>query len=194
MKKIICVMMLAMMMTSLAGCGDSSGAKTGSSNGSNTVQNVLEQQMTDVAQETEEATIPAVEETEEAAPVEAAGDSDYDVDLTKLSSTMVYSEVYDMMSEPDKYLGKKVRVVGQFALYQGVDSNGAAIPDQLYYACVIADATACCSQGIEFILGGDAVYPDDYPDVKDIITVSGIFETYEEDGYRYAHLVDAVLE
>lgn len=29
-----------------------------------------------------------------------------DVDLTVLSSTMVYAEVYDMVNTPDNYLGK----------------------------------------------------------------------------------------
>ena len=37
-----------------------------------------------------------------------------DVDRTTLSSTMVYSEVYNMMSEPDGYLGKTVKMDGSF--------------------------------------------------------------------------------
>ena len=32
---------------------------------------------------------------------------DVDLDLTKLSATMVYSEIYNMMVSPDKYVGKK---------------------------------------------------------------------------------------
>ena len=32
----------------------------------------------------------------------------FDVDLTNLSSTMVYSEVYNMMSTPENYIGKTV--------------------------------------------------------------------------------------
>ena len=44
----------------------------------------------------------------------------FDVDLTVLSSTMVYSEVYDMMASPDDYPeeGGEVCVIGTFDTYQ----------------------------------------------------------------------------
>ena len=116
-----------------------------------------------------------------------------DVDLTALSSTMVYSEVYSMMSFPDNYIGKTVKMKGQFAVYQATDENGAFIPDQIYFACVIADATACCSQGLEFILAGEHSYPDDYPELGTEVTVTGTFELYEENGYQYCRLGNAVL-
>lgn len=116
-----------------------------------------------------------------------------DVDLTKLSSTMVYSEVYNMMYTPDDYVGKTIKMEGQFAIYQATDENGALIPDQIYFACVIADATACCSQGLEFVLAGEHTYPNDYPELGSEITVTGTFELYEEDGYQYCRLVDAEM-
>ena len=112
----------------------------------------------------------------------------YDVDLTKLSSTMVYSEVYNMMTAPDDYIGKKIKMSGNFGVYHDESTN------KYYYACLIADATACCSQGIEFVLDGDYSYPDDYPDINSIITVTGIFDTYEENGYTYCQLINAQLE
>ncbi len=116
-----------------------------------------------------------------------------DVDLTTLSSTMVYSEVYNMMVSPESYVGKTVKMNGQFALYQSVDANGNLIPDQIYFACVIADATACCSQGLEFVLAGEHSYPDDYPELGTEVTVTGTFELYEENGYQYCRLGNAVL-
>ena len=117
-----------------------------------------------------------------------------DVDLTQLSSTMVYSEVYNMMTEPDTYMGKTVRMNGQFAIYQMVDENNEIIPGKLYFACVIADATACCQQGLEFVLSGEHTYPEDYPELGTEITVTGTFGTYEEGGYRYCQLTEAKLE
>lgn len=114
-----------------------------------------------------------------------------DVDLTALSSTMVYSEVYSMMSFPDNYIGKTVKMQGQFAVYQATDESGAFIPDQIYFACIIADATACCAQGLEFALAGKPVYPDEYPELGAEITVVGTFEWYEEDGCRYYRLGNA---
>lgn len=111
---------------------------------------------------------------------------DVDVDLTKLSSTMVYSEVYDMTNTPENYLGKTVRMSGAFSVYEGDSRN--------YYACIIADAAACCEQGIEFILTDGHAYPDDYPEPGEIVTVSGVFDTYEEDGFYYCQLIDAKME
>lgn len=116
-----------------------------------------------------------------------------DVDLTALSSTMVYSEVYSMMSFPDDYIGKTVKMKGQFAVYQATDENGAFIPDQIYFACVIADATACCSQGLEFALAGEHTYPDDYPELGSEITVVGTFEPYEDSGCLYCRLGNAAF-
>jgi len=108
----------------------------------------------------------------------------FDVDLTLMSSTMVYSEVYNMMAMPDDYVGKTVRMKGTFAAYPGEDRN--------YYVCFIADAAACCQQGMEFVLDGEYVYPDDYPAEGTEITVSGVFDTYYEGEYmRYCQLIDA---
>lgn len=122
-----------------------------------------------------------------------AAEGGIDLDLTTLSSTMVYSEVYNMLTMPEEYLGKTVKMSGQFALYQATDESGEAIPDQIYFACVIADATACCSQGIEFVLTGNPVDLDDYPPLGSEITVVGEFRTYMEGQYQYCHLINAEL-
>ena len=110
-----------------------------------------------------------------------------DLDLTQLSSTMVYSEVYNMMEAPEKYVGKKVKMAGNFAVYTDAENN------KNYYACLISDATACCAQGIEFEWKGEHTFPDDYPDENTEISVIGVFETYEENGYSYCRLKDAEM-
>lgn len=116
-----------------------------------------------------------------------------DVDLTALSSTMIYSEVYNMVTTPSDYIGKTVKMSGQFALYNATDANGEIIPEQTYYACVIADATACCQQGLEFVPQGNPAYPDDFPEIGSEITVTGTFETYYEGENMYCHLVNAKM-
>lgn len=110
----------------------------------------------------------------------------FDIDLTSLSSTMVYSEVYNMMYTPDDYVGKTVKMTGTFAVGVGEERN--------YYACLIADALACCSQGIEFVWDGEHSYPDDYPEPGASITVTGVFDTYYEGDYVYCQLIDAELD
>ncbi len=98
---------------------------------------------------------------------------------------MVYSEVLHMMESPDDYLGKTVRMRGSFAYGQG--------DDRYYFACLIADATACCSRGIEFVLKDARVFPDEYPAVGKEITVTGVFDTYYEGDFRFCQLIDASM-
>lgn len=112
------------------------------------------------------------------------GTDEIDVDLTQLSSTMVYSEVYAMVYEPQAYLGKTVKMKGLFTAFEG-DAG------KVYFNCIVQDATACCAQGLEFELSDRYVYPDDYPQPGEEITVQGTFDMYEEehDGNSYYYLV-----
>ena len=115
-----------------------------------------------------------------------------DVDLTVLSSTMVYSEVYNMLYfYTEDYYGKNVKMTGQFNVYQWVDESGIVADMPVAYACIISDATACCAEGVEFVLEGDYTYPDDYPELGTEITVIGEFQSYEENGVTWYHLVNA---
>ncbi len=119
--------------------------------------------------------------------VEDSSSGDYDVDLTQLSSGMVYGQVYDMVYNPDDYVGKKIKAKGPFSYFKD-DVTGNE-----YFAVVISDATACCSQGIEFVLDGTHVYPDDYPELGTEITVTGDFTYYTEDMMTYCQLQHAQL-
>ncbi|MBQ8117911.1 MAG: hypothetical protein IJ147_07645 [Lachnospiraceae bacterium] len=62
-----------------------------------------------------------------------------------------------------------------------------------YYACIIQDATACCAQGMEFVLTEDYHYPEDYPEEGQEIAVVGIYDTYMEGDYKFCTLRNAVL-
>ena len=118
---------------------------------------------------------------------ETSASDSVDVDLSTLSTTMMYSEVSNMYSTTDDYIGKTVKMSGQFTVYD--DGNGG-----YFTAVTIQDNTQCCSQGLEFRLKGDAKYPDDYPEADSEITVVGTFETYEEGDATYACLMDAEIE
>ncbi|MBR1739623.1 MAG: hypothetical protein IJ737_04950 [Ruminococcus sp.] len=112
---------------------------------------------------------------------------DIDIDLTGMDSNMVYAQVFEMVNYPEDYVGKTVRAKGNFA--HTVDPiNGLD-----YFAVFIADAAACCQQGMEFVRAGDYTYPDDYPEDWADITVTGVFDTYEESGQMYCTLRDATL-
>ena len=181
MKKLFCLVLTVLMIVSLAACGSKKDKATTDNQTLNS--SVLQNQ-------------PTEEELESAPTISKPAQSadGIDVDLTKLSSTMVYSEVYNMMVNPNAYIGKTVRMRGQFCVYYGMNPDGSEKTNQLYFACLISDATACCSQGIEFLLSGNRAYPDDYPEMYSEITVIGTFETYMENGGRYCRLSNAVLK
>lgn len=115
------------------------------------------------------------------------GTDSIDVDLTALSPTMVYAEVYDMLTSPQDYIGKTIKMDGEYTFYYDTETK------QNYFACIIKDATACCAQGMEFRLTDDYTYPDDYPIMGDQICVVGTFSTYKEGQYTYCTLTDSKL-
>ncbi|MGN0571414.1 MAG: hypothetical protein ACI4K9_04460 [Candidatus Fimenecus sp.] len=175
MKKLFCVLLIALTLCSLAACGNKNN-KDADSLANDPTPNTSASQVQPIEKDSQTTTFEPVQSTD-----------GIDVDLTKLSSTMVYSEVYNMMYTPDNYIGKTVKMKGQFAYYEDPDTRNQ------YFACIIADATACCSQGLEFILTGEHTYPDDYPELGNEITVTGTFELYEENGFQYCRLADATL-
>jgi hypothetical protein len=118
----------------------------------------------------------------------SGSDGAIDVDLTKLSSTMVYSEVYNMMYNAPDYVGKVVKMRGLYSLYYDEGTG------KYYHACIIQDATACCAQGIEFELTEDYRFPEDYPEVNDEVCVTGTFDIYYEGQYQYVTLRGATLQ
>lgn len=115
------------------------------------------------------------------------------LDLTQLSSTMVYAEVFHMVTAPQDYVGRTITAKGTFAVYDANPDPAINGGVEHYFAVVVADATACCQQGLEFVLGNGAVYPDDYPEPGSEICVQGTFALYDWGGTQYGHLVDAKL-
>jgi hypothetical protein len=116
-------------------------------------------------------------------PQEALPSGIVDVDLTRMSSTMVYGEVYNMMVSPDQYLGKRIKMSGPY------NASFYEPTNQYYHFVIVEDATACCQQGIEFFWNGDHKYPADYPETETKIELTGVYESYEELGETYYHLV-----
>lgn len=184
MKRLFCLLLAVCMTLSLCACWKGSEKDAGNDTPSSDVE---------VSAPTESIPVPENQQSpEESEQLQSSADG-VDVDLTVLSSTMVYSEVYNMLyNDPAHYLGKTVKARGEFSIYQLV-TDSVLQPDPVAYACIIADATACCAEGMEFVLEGDYTYPDDYPELGAEITVIGEFQSYEENGMTWYHLVNARL-
>ena len=174
---LICFVITAL----LTGCGDAA-SDSRSFSGQTTVGDVLQSGIAQAEDETissEQESSAAKESGSYSSTAEFSGK--IDVDLTSLSSTVVYSEVYNMMSTPENYVGKTIKMKGIFsAAHDDLTGND-------YYACIIQDATACCAQGIEFVLTDGY----EYPEVGDTICVVGVFDVYNEGQFRYSTLREA---
>ena len=184
MKRLLCLLLAVCMTLSLCACGKDSEKDAGNDTLSSNEE---------ASAPTESIPTPKEQETPGESKPSHPSAGKVDVDLTVLSSTMVYSEVYNMLYfYPEDYYGKTVKANGIFAIYQMV-VDGVTQPAPVAYACIIADATACCAEGMEFVLEGDYTYPDDYPELGAEITVIGEFQSYEENGMTWYHLVNARL-
>ncbi len=162
MKRIVCFILIAVTVCTLSACSNNENKPAGTGSADNTKA---------VSQSTEIK--------------ESKTDDNNVVDLTALSSTMVYSELYNMVTMPDDYIGKTVKMQGKYSVYDGEGRK--------YYVCEVSDATACCSQGLEFILKDGEKYPEYDSTVPKTIEISGTFNTYLEDNQQYVQLEEATL-
>ena len=103
-------------------------------------------------------------------------DAKVDIDLTTLSSTMVFGEVSNMMLDPEDYLGKTIRVRGPYFV------NYNEVKKEYLHFVVVTDATACCQNGLNFNWAGEHSYPADYPQMDEEIEIVGVIGNYEEYG------------
>ena len=196
------IVVLLVIMTLMSGCGKNMDASDKDNNTDSSVNNT--ESITTSSDEIENDTSATNEATEITETIETTESLEeekeeikeepslsniegVDIDLTALSSTVVYGQVYNMMYYPEKFVGKTIRMEGMYSDYFD------EAKDKHYYACIIMDATACCAQGVEFELTEDYVYPDEYPSEGDYCIVEGVFETYEEDGAEYCTLRNARL-
>ena len=112
-----------------------------------------------------------------------------DFDFTRFSATMVYAQVFDMLISPERYDGKVIRMKGTFEVFE-YEEGGVL---HRSFACVVRDSTACCVQGMEFALAGEARYPDDYPSTGSDIIITGRYKKEIIDGLIYTKLVDCAI-
>ena len=180
----------------ISGCGKQTDNGKGINNGK-TVDKVIESQVKKEEQKkTEESTKEDTQKndqqntdtqtTENVQGSVNAPEAAVDVDLSVMDSDMIYATVYQMMSDPEQYVGKTFRIEGKFYVtYDEMTKNQ-------YYYCVIKDATECCAQGLEFVWGdGSHIYPDEYPTDGTEVIVDGTFELYMENDSRYCRLANA---
>lgn len=180
MKKTICIIFALLFVFSLASCGNAGNTRSGTVQNGKSVDDILSSAS---AQDSTAAKANVPVEKLRIFSKNIPDGKDFAVDLTTLNQTMVYTRVSDMVTNPKDYEGKSVKMKGTYAVYEGEARN--------YYACLISDATACCSQGIEFLPKKKLSHPADYPPEGTNIVVTGIFDTYYEGEDMFFQLKDA---
>ncbi|MDR1705977.1 MAG: hypothetical protein LBS19_15015 [Clostridiales bacterium] len=113
---------------------------------------------------------------------EQAENAVYDFDLVGMNSNVIYALVYNMMMNPEEYVGKTIRTDGLF------HSEYWEPTDNYYQYVLIPDAAACCVQGLEIIWRGGHEFPGDYPEENAPIIVAGMYKSYEEQGETYYYI------
>ena len=178
MKKTVALVLCIISIALLAGCENNSAASRSNDNKSD-VQKVLDEKTSgddssESSAKSDDSTNGDAAGTGIKTKTNQTAAEGVDVDLTVMSSTMIYSEVLNMMTNPDDYVGKVIKMEGIYSTFHD-DNTGND-----YYACIIQDATACCAQGIEYVLSDGQSYPADDTEA----TVVGRFESYDEEGER----------
>jgi hypothetical protein len=106
-----------------------------------------------------------------------------DIDLTELSDIMAEAEINNMIMQPEKYLGKTVKIKGIYFI-------SASNEGDVFHLVLIPDSTGCCFQGFEFIWSGD------HSEFKegDEIEVTGVYSEYETEDSIYSFIkADVVI-
>ncbi len=181
---LICLIVFTSVAIFFCGCGSSDSTHT---EASNLVEDTINEQIENETNSTETDTDQTAQGETTMSSDDSIDTSNADIDLTKMSSDLVYASVYNIMVSPDSYVGHTIKMNGEASIYTD-SSTGTS-----YAAIIISDATACCSQGIEFQLSGDYVCPDGYPSEGKNVTIFGTLETYEENGYTYIHAANASI-
>ena len=128
------------------------------------------------------------EDSTEAESESVKKDGEVDYDLTVMGADMVYATVYQMMIDPKSYIGKSFKIRGNYYSSYSKDK------DVYYDFCMIKDAAACCAQGLELLWADEKMNRhENCPEEDTLVTVEGVFETYEEGPNTYGRIKDAKI-
>lgn len=108
--------------------------------------------------------------------------ADPDINISAGDTNLIYSKATEISSNYQSYLGKTIRIKGNYKVEKSTSRN--------YYYCLVSDPTACCNAGFEFILKNDSAYPKN--DGEQFI-VQGKLHSYQEGTNTYLELIDASI-
>ncbi|MDR0813427.1 MAG: hypothetical protein LBO63_05425 [Oscillospiraceae bacterium] len=100
----------------------------------------------------------------------------------EIKEKVFVSQTNDIYTNPEDYLGKKIKLEGIFTVYDSVSAN----PEYDKYRCVIRYGPGCC--GYDANCGFEVVWDREYPQDNDWVEAVGVLEEYDDGGYMYLRL------
>ncbi len=129
-----------------------------------------------------EAVSPGHGDVGDNAPIKEV-DVNVDYDFTAINAKAMYTQVYNMLKNPDEFLNKIIKISGGYYPFIHEDTG------EDYHYIMVKDASLCCAIGLEFVWdNGVHSYPEEYPLENQVIQLTGVYSQYEEDGYTYYYL------
>ncbi len=105
------------------------------------------------------------------------------IDLTRLSNTMAYAQLYDMVMAPERHQGITLRVHGSYYGFQSQETG------KITHLITVRDNVGCCEMGMEFQITGDLIWPDQFPQNNSMIELTGIISSISYGENKYPLLV-----
>jgi len=109
-------------------------------------------------------------------------DKDVDIDFTTLNTTMLYAQAEKAINEANKYVGQTFKISGNYTPYHDIASG------RYYHYLVVVDDESCCTYPFEFVLSGNPVYPDDFPEENAEFQIIGVYKSYRENGKTWYYI------
>ena len=194
MKKSLIVIVFLSVLISITACSNTTDKNTQNidnnefNNNSETVY--PDEKLNDDNSELEMHANPTIEEIEELLSEENKeerlinADSEVDFDLTVMSPTMVFAQIFDLMYNADNYLEKTFKINGNHQIFPHIETG------EDISVIIIYDALGCCPQGIELRFPESIEVPENLSD----IIIKGELKVEFIGEYRYLYLAVSTLE
>lgn len=104
------------------------------------------------------------------------------MDLSDMSYTMAYAQVYSMVMAPKRHQGETLKIKGSYYGFQTQEGQDV-------HLILIIDEAGCCEVGMEFQITGNLAWPQDYPPNNSIILLTGLMDIIHHGDNPYPLLV-----
>lgn len=179
MKHIRFMIILTLLAALLAGCqGQQAPTRTPTELAQQ--YELVKQETSPPVQAQEAAQTPARADTGGASPVPLHNPPH--MDLSDMSYTMAYAQVYSMVMAPKRHQGETLKIKGSYYGFQTQEGQDV-------HLILIIDEAGCCEVGMEFQITGNLAWPQDYPPNNSIILLTGLMDIIHHGDNPYPLLV-----